>query len=989
MLLSAAPFAFAEKADPLPAVGDTVCGFVVKERREFPMIGAELVLFEHEKTGAGFLYVANNDINRAFDLTFFTRAIDNSGLPHVFEHATLNGSDKYPSDDLFFNLIYQTYNTFLNAMTGQLYTTYPMASLSEAQLLKYADFYTDSCLHPRILEQESIFREEAWRYRMDGPDAPLTIEGTVYSEMQTSYSLYTAAERNWMRASFPGATVGNVSGGDPAYIPDMTWEGLKAYHERYYHPSNCMAYLYGQFEDYTAFLRLLDEAFSGYEKREFSFEEEYTPISGPVEESFAFPAEASFDPNGGSMIYYSYICPGLNQDREQELVLNTLTDLLASDSSVLMQRLRQELPYGYFGAYIDRSGPEDAISFYAMYVNREDAPVFRSIVEEALADVAENGFSQDLVDGLMASLSLDLKLGRENTSLGISLITSELVPSIAETGNPFDYLDYVDALQKMDDWNRAGLYREAVSTRLLGSGKTVLAVTYPEPGLREEMDEAEARRLAEVKASMTDEELQAIMESAPAEKQEEDTARYLSELQAVTVSSLPEEIRRYEISDVTGEDGIRRITAAAGVEGIGQTMLMFDASGIRQEDLHWYALYTSLLGQLDTSAHSQQELSSLISRYLYCWNLRYSMPDTYGTKEYHPYLRTGFIALAEELEAGYDLLYEILFETQFTDAQALAGLIDREQSSMKSSVNLGAYSMMLYRQLGADSPVFAYYSHMTGLDYYNFLTETKQLMEEDPEAVMAKLQEIQQTFHNRTNAVTVFAGDPAVFSADEELARSFLAKLDAKPVEAVTYAFETPARSEALVVDSTVQYNGLVGDFETLGLDHYTKDLDAVAALVLDSYLVPKLREAYGVYTPMHDYIENGGAYLLTYSDPNIAETFAVYAELPELLASASADQETLDGYILSAYSGLARPEGELSGAISAVIGRICGEPEDLKIRHMEELKTLTPESLAAYTEAYANLSENGRLFTAGSAEAISANAELYDVIIDPFHALS
>ena len=31
-------------------------------------------------------------------------------------------------------------------------TTYPIASLSEAQLLKYADFYTDSCLHPLILK---------------------------------------------------------------------------------------------------------------------------------------------------------------------------------------------------------------------------------------------------------------------------------------------------------------------------------------------------------------------------------------------------------------------------------------------------------------------------------------------------------------------------------------------------------------------------------------------------------------------------------------------------------------------------------------------------------------------------------------------------------------------------------------------------------------------------------------------------------------------
>ena len=160
-------------------VGDKVEGFVVRETRDFPLVGAKLVLFEHARTGAQLMYIANNDTNRVFDLTFFTRAVDNTGLPHVFEHSTLDGSEKYPSKALFFNLSYQTYNTYMNAMTSALYTTYPVASLSEAQLLRYADYYTDSCLHPLILSDESIFREEAWRYRLADASDELGIEGTV------------------------------------------------------------------------------------------------------------------------------------------------------------------------------------------------------------------------------------------------------------------------------------------------------------------------------------------------------------------------------------------------------------------------------------------------------------------------------------------------------------------------------------------------------------------------------------------------------------------------------------------------------------------------------------------------------------------------------------------------------------------------------------------------------------------------------------------
>ena len=198
----------------LPSIGDTLHGFTVTEIRDFPLMDAEIVQFVHDRTGAELYYIANDDNNRLFDLTFFTRAYDNTGLPHVFEHSTLDGSEKYPSKSLFFNLSYQTYQTFMNAMTYPLMTTYPVASLSEEQLLRLADYYTDSCLNPMIMTDESIYREEAWRYRLMDKDADLTIEGTVYSEMQGAIEVHSMALNNFMNTIFPGSFIGNDSGHD-------------------------------------------------------------------------------------------------------------------------------------------------------------------------------------------------------------------------------------------------------------------------------------------------------------------------------------------------------------------------------------------------------------------------------------------------------------------------------------------------------------------------------------------------------------------------------------------------------------------------------------------------------------------------------------------------------------------------------------------------------------------------------------------------------
>ena len=988
LLLSAAAFAEDADAAALPQVGDVVEGFTVKELREFPLVGATIVCFEHERTGAELLYIANEDTNRVFDLTFFTRAIDNTGLPHVFEHSTLDGSAKYPSKTLFFNLSYQTYNTYMNASTYLLMTTYPVASLSEAQLLKYADYYTDSCLNPTIMEDESIFREEAWRYRLADADDALTIEGTVYSEMLGARNLASTAYTNMFRTAFPGSTIGNVSGGEPEHIPEMTWETLKNYHDLYYHPSNCVAYLYGQFDDYTAFLRLLDEAFAPFEKREFTFEDEgYAALEAPAEAGYAFPVEAGSNTDNASTVYYAIVCPGLKADLDEEQVLNTLTDLLTVDASPLMQALKKALPTGDFGCYIETQGPEDAIVFSAANVDPEEAETFRTTVDSVLADIAENGFADDMVESVMASLSLSIKLSSESSSIGVNVIPS-LAYSYAASGDPFNYVDYVDALDSIDEWNAQGLYKEAVSKWLVGSETTALSTTYPEPGLREQLDAAEAERLAGVKAEMTDEEIQVIVDQSNAADEADDSAAYVAQLQAVTVESLPEEIREYEISDETGADGVRRLNAVANVDGIGQPSVFLDASGLAQEDIHWFALLLDLVGELDTSAYTREELAVLQTRYLYDGEIRLSLMGTYENQECHPYLRFGWKAMDEDLEAGYDLMYELLFGTQFTDAETLLGLIQQKKAALKSSITASPLDVVLYRGFSRYSPLYAYYSYFSFLDYYAFLDEAEQLMQNDPDAVAVKLEAVQAYFHNRANAVAAFAGSEESIAVNAPLADAFLAKLDENPVEPVEYAFpEIPLR-EALIVDSNVQYNGVIADFKALGLDGFAGDLDALSAVGDDLYLLPMLRDQYGAYGAYNGFTDQIGMYAYTYRDPNVRETFDVYEAMPEFMASLEIDQETLNGYILSAYAGYAMPTGELTGAAAAMSAVVNGEDADRELEYMRELKALTPEKVRDYAYLYENLMASGYRFTAGGAAAINANAELYDQILNPFGAV-
>ena len=974
-----------EEKGALPKVGDVVYGFEAKEIRPFAAIGAQMVLFEHQRTHAQLMYIANDDNNRVFDLTFFTDAIDKTGLPHVFEHSVLDGSEKYPSKTLWFNVAYQTYNTYMNAFTQSRLTSYPVASLSEAQLLKYADYYTDACLHPLVVEDESIFREEAWRYRLDDADSDLTIEGTVYSEMLGAFDIHSAAYINAMAATFPGSTIGNEYGGEPDYIPDMTFEALQNYHSLYYHPSNSIAYLYGQFEDYTAFLAQLDQAYAAYDYREFNHADpDYVPLTEKTEASFAFPVEQGSSTENSATVFYSILCPGT--DDQQELILNTLTDLLSDNASALQQSLQAALPSGSFASFISTDGPEDAIVFQAMNVNEADSALFRDTVDAALAQIAQEGFPQDQVDGVMATLRISTLLMREDSDVGVNNIIPNLAYSHAATGEPFNYVDYVEGMAHMDEWNQQGLYAKAVSDWLLNAQASALVTTYPQPGLKEEKDAALAEALAQVKEGLSEEEIAALVEATNAEEPEEDNTAAIADMQAVTVESLPEECKIYEVRDTIGEDGVRRIEVPAQVDGVGQAGIFLDASGVAQEDIHWMKLLSSLPGQMDTESHTKAEIASLISRYMNGGEFKISLVRTQDS--FKPYLSATWIGLDEDLAEGYDLLSELLYHEKLEDTQKVAEAISSLKADLKTSISQSPYNVQIQRARAVTSELYRYYDYCSQLAFYAFLEDTEAMIESDPEAVTAHLQAIAQQMNNRTNAVAIYGGNEESIALNRPLADAFLASLGEAPIEPAAYDLPVPARSEGLIVDNGVQFNGEAADYATLGLEGYDGGLDAVTALVLDALLYPQLRDQYGSYGVFHGADEHEGAYIISYRDPNIAQTFDVYAQLHDQVAAMENDQSVLNGYILSSYAYYAKSQGELSGALSAAIAALENEPQDKKLTYMRQLKQVTPETVAKYVDMYGKLYDEGVKFSAGPASAINAEADRYEVILNPFGAV-
>ena len=205
----------------------------VVEHKMIEEMQSEGIVLEHKKTKARLFLVSNDDENKVFCIGFRTPPSDSTGVPHIMEHSVLCGSAKFPVKDPFVELVKGSLNTFLNAMTYPDKTVYPVASCNDKDFHNLMDVYMDAVLHPNIYKEEKIFRQEGWHYELESKDAPLIYNGVVYNEMKGAYSSpESILDSVTQKTLFPDTCYGKDSGGDPVYIPELSYEKFLDFHKR-------------------------------------------------------------------------------------------------------------------------------------------------------------------------------------------------------------------------------------------------------------------------------------------------------------------------------------------------------------------------------------------------------------------------------------------------------------------------------------------------------------------------------------------------------------------------------------------------------------------------------------------------------------------------------------------------------------------------------------------------------------------------------------
>ena len=282
----------------------SVHGYQIHRVVELAEISAIYYELEHSATGARHVHISRSDAENTFGAAFKTVPVDSTGVAHILEHTVLCGSRRFPVRDPFFSMLKRSLSTFMNAFTASDWTMYPFSTQNKKDFGNLMHVYLDAAFFPNLAELS--FKQEGYRLETemqseDQASDPLKLvyKGVVYNEMKGAMSSPDQVMvRSILKALYPDTTYNHNSGGDPAFIPTLTYEQLKEFHRRHYHPSNAFFYTYGDLPLAGHLAVIHETVLKKFERIDPGTEVSSQPRwSTPRNQIFYYPFDKKEDPN--------------------------------------------------------------------------------------------------------------------------------------------------------------------------------------------------------------------------------------------------------------------------------------------------------------------------------------------------------------------------------------------------------------------------------------------------------------------------------------------------------------------------------------------------------------------------------------------------------------------------------------------------------------------------------------------------------------------
>lgn len=941
-------------------------------------------ILRHKKSGARIAILSNNDDNKVFYIGFRTPPEDETGVPHIIEHTTLCGSKKFPVKDPFIELAKGSLNTFLNAMTYPDKTVYPVASCNDQDFKNLMDVYLDAVFNPNITKYEEIFKQEGWHYELTGKDDELKINGVVYNEMKGAYSSPDEVLSSQIyRSLFPDNTYSKDSGGNPEYIPKLTYEAYLDFYHKYYHPSNSYIYLYGDM-DVVERLEWLD--------REYLSLYDYKKVNSEINKQPAFDeiknVEAQYsitmDDSQENKTYLSYNrVVGDTLDEMLYQAFDVLDYALVSSPGAPVKQALIDAGIGddVYGSY-DAGILQPVFSFVAKNANASQADEFESIIENTLKEVVKTGINKEaLLAGINSSefkfREADFGQFPKGLLFGLNCLDSWLFDDM----KPFIHLECLGTFAKLRKAVDTDYFEKLIQEYLLDNTHGSSVTVKPKRGLGNEREEALAKELSDYKASLSDEEIKKLIEDTEHLKkyQEEPSSdEDLRKLPMLTRADMKKNAMPF--SNIEDELlDVKVVRHDIESNGIDYISFLFDAGDFAQSELGYLGFFTNALGLVSTEKYSYTDLANATN--IYTGGISTgtaSHPDIKDRNNFVFKFEVKLKVLEKNLDKALELMEQMLLSSDFTDTKRLGELVAQIKARLQANLSSSGHLVAAMRSMSSFSRYALYQDELKGVAFYRSICHIEKELSESPKSVSDKLAAIAKKLFARNRMLISFTGNNEAYGNAKPSLEKVIAvfnKMSAVGNQAEVH-FNTA--KEAFIDASQIQYVAKTGDFICEGYE-YTGALRLLRIILSYDYLWINVRVKGGAYGCMNTFLRSGESYFVSYRDPNLSDTLDVYDRIPEYIKSFSPDERDMTKYIIGTFSALdtpMNPEAKGSRSLSAYLEGITYEQIQ---KERNEILNAQPEDIRRLADLVEAVLKKDSICVIGNENMIKESAGLFE----------
>lgn len=941
-------------------------------------------ILRHKKSGARIAILSNNDDNKVFYIGFRTPPEDETGVPHIIEHTTLCGSKKFPVKDPFIELAKGSLNTFLNAMTYPDKTVYPVASCNDQDFKNLMDVYLDAVFNPNITKYEEIFKQEGWHYELTGKDDELKINGVVYNEMKGAYSSPDEVLSSQIyRSLFPDNNYSKDSGGNPEYIPKLTYEAYLDFYHKYYHPSNSYIYLYGDM-DVVERLEWLDKEYlSLYDYKKVNSEINKQPAFDEIK-NVETQYSITMDDSQENKTYLSYNrVVGDSLDEMLYQAFDVLDYALVSSPGAPVKQALIDAGIGddVYGS-CDAGILQPVFSFVAKNANASQADEFESIIENTLKEVVKTGINKEaLLAGINSSefkfREADFGQFPKGLLFGLNCLDSWLFDDM----KPFIHLECLGTFAKLRKAVDTDYFEKLIQEYLLDNTHGSSVTVKPKRGLGIEREEALAKELSDYKASLSDEEIKKLIEDTEHLKkyQEEPSSdEDLRKLPMLTRAEMKKNAMPF--SNIEDELlDVKVVRHDIESNGIDYISFLFDAGDFAQSELGYLGFFTNALGLVSTEKYSYTDLANATN--IYTGGISTgtaSHPDIKDRNNFVFKFEVKLKVLEKNLDKALELMEQMLLSSDFTDTKRLGELVAQIKARLQANLSSSGHLVAAMRSMSSFSRYALYQDELKGIAFYRSICRIEKELSESPKSVSDKLAAIAKKLFARNRMLISFTGNNEAYGNAKpslEKVMTGFNKMSAVGNQAEVH-FNTA--KEAFIDASQIQYVAKTGDFICEGYE-YTGALRLLRIILSYDYLWINVRVKGGAYGCMNTFLRSGESYFVSYRDPNLSDTLDVYDRIPEYIKSFSPDERDMTKYIIGTFSALdtpMNPEAKGSRSLSAYLEGITYEQIQ---KERNEILNAQPEDIRRLADLVKAVLKKDSICVIGNENMIKESAGLFE----------